>query len=235
MEAKQILEQLKSLGKESIKSVLIKHGAQEPFYGVKIEDLKVIQKKIKKDYTLSLELYDTGISDAMYLAGLIADESRMTKAEIQNWAEKANWAMLSEYAVPWVAAESQFGYELALEWIDSENEKLASSGWATLGSLVSIKPDTELNIKGIKALLLKVKKEIHQAPNRVCYTMNNFVIAVGSYIPDLTEEAIAIGSAIGKVTVNVGDTTCKVPFSPDYINKVKSKGTIGKKRKTAKC
>jgi 3-methyladenine DNA glycosylase AlkD len=235
METQEILAQLKSLGKESIKNVLIKHGAQEPFFGVKVEDLKVIQKKIKKDYILSMELYRTGISDAMYLAGLIADESKMSKEEIQNWADKAYWSMLNEYTVPWVASESKYGYELAMEWIDSDNEKLASCGWSTLASIVSIKPNSELNFNEMNSLLSRVKKEIQSAPNRVRYTMNNFVIAVGSYIPELTEEAISIGSSIGNVTVNLGDTSCKVPFSPDYINKVRAKGTIGKKRKTAKC
>ena len=74
MTIQEILEELKSYSNESIKKVLLKHGAKEPFYGVKIEDLKKIQKKIRKDYKIALELYNTGISDAMYLAGLIADD-----------------------------------------------------------------------------------------------------------------------------------------------------------------
>ena len=40
---------------------------------------------------------------------------------------------------------------------------------------------------------------------------------------------------IGKVSVDVGDTACKIPYAPDYIEKIKKRGTIGKKRKTAKC
>jgi 3-methyladenine DNA glycosylase AlkD len=86
MTSKEILTQLVSMGSESIKKVLIKHGAREPFYGVKVEELKKIQKKIKMDYKLSLELFDSGISDAMYLAGLIADAQQMTKADLQHWA-----------------------------------------------------------------------------------------------------------------------------------------------------
>ena len=58
---------------------------------MKIADLKVIQKKIKKDYELSLALYDTGNSDAMYLAGLIADPDRMTKADLKKWVKGAYW------------------------------------------------------------------------------------------------------------------------------------------------
>jgi hypothetical protein len=48
---------------------------------VKVEELKKIQKQIKKDYQLALDLYDTGVYDAMYLAGLIADDLKMSKKD----------------------------------------------------------------------------------------------------------------------------------------------------------
>ena len=49
----------------------------------------------------------------------------------------------------------------------------------------------------IEKLLNRVQKEIHSAKNRVRYTMNGFVISVGSYVPSLTAKAKAIGKAIG--------------------------------------
>jgi 3-methyladenine DNA glycosylase AlkD len=79
MTASEILEELKPLGSDGYKKVMYNHGAKEPFLGVKIEELKKIQKRIKRDYRLALELYDTGVYDAMYLAGLIADDPKMTE------------------------------------------------------------------------------------------------------------------------------------------------------------
>src|SRR5262245_4249851 len=81
MTAKDIVKQLSKLGNERYKATMVRHGAVEPYFGVSIEELKKFQKKIKKDYKLALELYDTGIGDAMYLAGLIADEAQMTKRD----------------------------------------------------------------------------------------------------------------------------------------------------------
>jgi len=49
MTAKEIVEELKALGAESIKKVLRNHGVREPFFGVKIGDMKKVQKRIKKD------------------------------------------------------------------------------------------------------------------------------------------------------------------------------------------
>src|SRR5438105_5026549 len=145
MTAAEIVDELRPLGRDSYKKVLLNHGIKEPFFGVKIEDLKKIQKRVKKDYQLALDLYDTGIYDAMYLAGLIADDAKMTKQDLQRWLDKANCAMLGEYTVPWVAAEGRHGRELALQWIDSDKEHVASAGWATLSSLVAIKDDAELD------------------------------------------------------------------------------------------
>ena len=235
MTAKEILEQLKPLGAESYKKVLRNHGVPEPFFGVKIEELKKFQKQIKKDYQLALDLYDTGNYDAMYLAGLIADDMKMTKKDLHHWAKTAHCDGIAEYTVPWVASESRFGNELALEWIESKEERIAATGWATLSSLVAIKSDDELEVAALKKLLARVAKAIHQQPNLVRYTMNGFVIAVGSYVRELTDAAIETAQKIGDVYVDMGDTSCKVPAAVAYIQKVQQRGTIGKKRKTAKC
>jgi len=235
MTLQEVMAELEAQGSEQTKKVLTKHGAREPFFGVKVEFLKKIQKKTKKDYKLALELYSTGNSDAMYLAGLIADETKMTKADLNKWAENAYWYMISDYTVAWVAAESQYGLELALEWIDSEKEFVASAGWATLSSLVALKDDAELDLKLISKLLDRVEKNIHSAKNRTRYTMNGFVISVGTYVVPLSEKAIEVGKKVGKISVNVGDTACKVPVAVDYIEKNRKMGRIGKKRKIARC
>ena len=80
-----------------------------------------------------------------------------------------------------------------------------------------------------------MQQKIHTAPDKVRYAMNGFVIAVGSYVQSLTALARQTGEKIGPVTVDMGNTACKVPFAPEYIDKVAARGSIGKKRKTVKC
>jgi 3-methyladenine DNA glycosylase AlkD len=235
MTAQEVLEQLKTLGSPSIKKVLLKHGASEPFYGVKVEDLKKIQKRIKQDHDLALELYETGISDAMYLAGLIADDARMTRNDLQRWVKQAYWSLHFEYTVPWVASGSTHGHDLALEWIDSRSEAIAAAGWATLSSLVAVKPDAALDLHELKGLLDRVCKTIHSEQNRVRYVMNGFVIAVGTYVEGLHEAALATAAGIGTVAVEMGGTACKLPGALESLQKVAAKAAVGKKRKTAKC
>lgn len=235
MTVETIMADLKANGNEGIKKILLKHGVKEPFFGVKVEYLKVIQKKVKKDYELSKGLYATGNADAMYLAGLIADENKMTKKDLSLWVKQAVSNNISGYTVPWIAAESNYGYELAMEWIDAKEEYIASAGWAALSSLVAIKPDSELDIPSIEKLLARVEKNIHKADNRVRQQMNLFIIAVGSYVVSLTDYAMDVAKKIGVVEVDMNGTSCKVPDAIEYIMKVKNKGVLGKKKKMARC
>ncbi|MBN8853789.1 MAG: DNA alkylation repair protein [Sphingobacteriales bacterium 50-39] len=235
MTVKEIMTQLESLGSQQIKNILLKHGVKEPFFGVKVGDMKPIQKRIKKDYQLAKDLYATGNADAMYLAGLIADDEKMTKKDLQTWVKNAVSNNINEYTVPWVAAEGQHGYELAMEWIDSKDPHIAAAGWSTLANLAALKPDNELDMTSLKVLLARVEKNIHAAPDRVRYWMNNFIICVGSYVVPLSAEAIAAAKRIGAVTVIMDGTSCKVPAAIDYIKKAKDKGSLGKKKKTVKC
>ena len=219
MTVQEIMDDLKAHGSDSIKKILLKHGVKEPFFGVKIEYMKPIQKKVKMDYQLAKDLYATGNADAMYLAGLIADDERMTRDDLQIWAKQAVSNNISEYTVPWVAAGSRNGFDLALEWIDSSQEYIAACGWSTLSNIVSLRPDSELDIAELKRLLDRVSKTIHTSANRVRSAMNAFLIALGTYVTPMSEEVIAAAKDIGAVVVVKEGTACKVPNAVEYIMK----------------
>jgi 3-methyladenine DNA glycosylase AlkD len=229
-----IMQELEALGSESIRKVLRKHGARDPFFGVRIGDMKPIVKRIKTNYQLALDLYDTGNYDAMYLAGLIADDARMTRKDLAKWAKNAQHGHCGS-TVSWVAAGSPVGLEMAREWIESKNEKLAAIGWSTWCSLLALKPNEELDMAELQKMLKLVQKTIHQAPDNVRYAMNMFVISLAIYVGPLRDAAIATAKKIGTVEVDMGDTSCQVPYAPDYIERARKRGVFDKKRKTVKC
>lgn len=231
----EVLKELEVFGDAQTKKTLTRHGAREPFFGVKVQDLKKILKKTKKNHELSLELYATGNSDAMYLAGLMADETQITKQQLEDWIGKAYWSYLNEYTVPFVASETPFGYELGTKWIESDDELIASAGWNTLAGYSSVNEDEKLDILAYDKLLDLVETKIHSAKNREKYTMNGFVIAIGGNITSLNGKAKEVAERIGKVSVDMNGTACKVPMAIDYIKKVEARGKVGVKRKTARC
>jgi 3-methyladenine DNA glycosylase AlkD len=232
-----ILAEMKKKGKANYQAIYERHGIpKERSFGVLTSELKKIQKTIKGQQKLAMELYATGKMEAMYLAGLVADGAKMTAKELNDWAASSHgMPMISEYTVPWVATENPAARELALKWIDSKQAPIASSGWFTYAGIVSTRPDEQLDLAEITSLLERIVKEISAAPNRVKYTMNGFVISVGSHVKPLLKEAKAAAKAIGKVNVDVGETECKIPFALEYIAKMEKSARLGKKRKTMKC
>jgi hypothetical protein len=159
----------------------------------------------------------------------------MTKKDLNRWVKTAIGGALACATVPWVAAGSNHGYEIALEWIESDKENVAVAGWGTLSSLVALKDDDDLDLAGLKRLLLRVRDTIHQQPDDVRLAMNSFLIAVGTYVQSLTDLAVQAATKVGPVSVDMGDTACKVPDAVEYIKKARGKGEIGKKKKTVKC
>ena len=233
---KQVMAELKKFGSEQTRKTYARHGADtSKMFGVKVGDLKAIAKKIKGNQDLACELYATGNYDAMYLAGIVADGAMMTKALLNTWVKNAAWRMISEYSVPGVASESKHCQDLALKWMKSKKEHVAACGWNTYAGLVATRPDDELDLDEIVKLLERIESEIDGVENRVKYVMNGFVISVGTYVKPLLKNAKQIAKSIGKVNVDVGDTSCKIPLATDYIAKVEKSGRIGKKRKSFKC
>ncbi|MAW60980.1 MAG: DNA alkylation repair protein [Planctomycetes bacterium] len=233
---KQVMAALKKQGNPERIQVFANHGAPpDQMFGVSVADMKVIAKQIKGKQELAYELYETGNGDAQYLAGMVADGAQMTKVRLDQWARKALWQMVSEYTVPWVASESKHAQALALKWMNARKEGVATSGWNTYSGMVTVTPDDELDLAEVDMLLDQIDEGIDDAMNRVRYTMNGFVIAVGTYVKPLSKKAKSIARRLGKVEVELGGTSCKVPLATEAISKAEKAGRAGKKRKTIKC
>jgi 3-methyladenine DNA glycosylase AlkD len=235
MTVEEVMTQLEALGSEQIKNIYANHGNVGHVLGVRIGDMKPIVKKLKGAQETALELFETGCMDAMYLAGLVADGAKMSKEQLERWAHNSTYSAIAENTVAWVAAESAHARELALKWIDSAEERVATTGWHTYDGILALWPDEQIDKAEVEALLERVEKTIHDSENRVRACMNGFIINVGTYAPSLVERAKQAAARIGKVQVDLGKTSCKVPDAIEYIEKVEKMGRTGKKRKTMKC
>jgi 3-methyladenine DNA glycosylase AlkD len=228
-----VMAELKKKATEQTRATYIRHGLPaDRMFGVSAADVKSIAKTIRGQQALACELFETGNTDAMYLAGTVADGSQMTRKQLNDWAEaSAGVPTVSEFTVPGLAVQNPLARELAMEWIASKKEHVASCGWCTYSGIVAVQPDEALNLAEIQKLLRTIAKDITGSANRVRYTMNSFVISVGTYVKPLLAEAKRVAKEIGVVYVDMGNTACKVPLATAYIEKVESLSRVGQKRK----
>lgn len=235
MELNEIMDELKSLGKERIKKNYMSNGAKEPVFGVTIKDMKPIFKKIKYNQSLAEQLYATGNYDAMYLAGMIAEPKKMIEEDFNRWMDGAYFYMISEFIVAVTLAETEIAFSVADRWIDSGEELEVAAGWSCYDWLLGTRKDSEFDKDKLLAMLNRVRDTIHNQPNRAKYAMNNFIISVGiSYLP-LHEEAKKIAQEVGKVDVFMGKKLCQSSVASEYIQNGVDKGNLGFKRKHVRC
>lgn len=232
-----VLADLKSKATENVRAIYLRHGAPpDHTLGTKTADMKTLARSIRKQQALACELYKTRVFEAMYLAGLVADGSLLTRSQLESFAElAAGRRMIYECTVPWLAVENPHARDLARAWVQSAREHIASAGWCTWSGIVALTPDDQLDLAEIERLLESIPRKIGKAPNRVRANMNSFVIAVGTHVAPLLKKAIAVAEKLGDVDVDVGDTACEIPNARDRIAKNQSGGRAGRKRKTIRC
>jgi 3-methyladenine DNA glycosylase AlkD len=66
--------------------------------GVGVPQVRAIAKKIGINHALAAELWDTEIHEARLLASLVADPSKLTADEMENWARGFDsWAVCDAF------------------------------------------------------------------------------------------------------------------------------------------
>ena len=68
---------------------------------------------------------------------------QLTQEGRLKWVKNATCDWVAEYTVPWVASASPHGRAMALKWMESKDETIASAGWQTYSSRVAIKEDAD--------------------------------------------------------------------------------------------
>jgi 3-methyladenine DNA glycosylase AlkD len=81
MNAVEILAALKKFGKPQTAAIYKRHGAGDNVFGTLTSEIDKLQKKIKVDHTLAMELWRTGNAEARILALQVSDPQRLTRAD----------------------------------------------------------------------------------------------------------------------------------------------------------
>jgi 3-methyladenine DNA glycosylase AlkD len=224
------LATLKKQGSAQTRKTYARHGVGENQFGVSYANLKALTKQIKCDQALAEGLWASGNHDARILALMVADPAAFTSALLDRWAREVdNYVIAGEFGK--LAAKTKHAQAKAAKWIKSPRELIATIGWSIYCHLAM--DDATLGDDDCRALLATIERDIHGAPNRVRYVMNNALIGLGVRNATLTPLALATAARIGHVEIDHGDTSCKTPDAATYI--AKTLAHQGRKSKRAGC
>ena len=217
MSLAEVMHALEKAGSAQTRKTYARHGAKGPMFGVSFATLSALQKRIRVDHGLALELWDTGNLDARNLAMKIAEPAVMKSSDLDRWARENEFAMCALY-IGSLAAESPLGAAKVREWLAATDGKLRAAGWTLVGILAN--RDEATPDETFAERLQQIEKSIHSAPNAEKYAMNGALIAIGGRSAALRKAACAAARRIGKVDVDHGDTSCQTPDAVPCIDKL---------------
>ena len=217
MNAVEILATLKKLGKPQTAAIYKRHGAGDNVFGALTSDIAKLQKKIKVDHTLAMELWRTGNAEARILALQVSDPQRLTRADADRLLRDGQTHFLGWYLAG-LLGRSPIAGETMRSWMASPEEITREMGYSILSVILKEEPDSLSDAEAGK-ILKTIENEIHASPNWARYAMNGALISIGVFKPSCRDKAIDAALRIGKVEVDHGETTCKTPDAVVYIEK----------------
>lgn len=222
MTSKDILASLKKAGKPQTAAIYKRHGTGDNVFGTLTSEIAKLQKQIKVDHALALELWKTGNAEARMLALQIADPQKVTAALAARFLADGPVRFLGLYLAALIA-RSPIADRTMRAWMKSADEYTRETGYNILSARLRDNADAISDADAGK-VLVTIERQIHKSPNWARYAMNNAVIAIGVWRPRVRPDAVAAARRIGTVDVNHGETTCKTPEAVSYIEKAAKRG-----------
>lgn len=217
MNPEEVLATLRELGKPQTAAIYRRYGAGEQVFGVLTSEIAKLQKRIKVDHALALELWKTRNPEARVLALLVADAQKLTRSDAERLVEEGPVRFVGCYLSA-LLARSPIAEETMRAWMASRDEDRREMGYGILGARLKDDPDS-VSDADAERVLATIEQEIHRSPNWARYAMNGALIAIGIYKPALREQATEAARRIGKVAVDHGETYCKTPDAVAHIAK----------------
>jgi 3-methyladenine DNA glycosylase AlkD len=213
----EVLALLKKAGKPQTAAIYKRHGSGDNVFGVLTSEIAKLQKKIKVDHALALELWKTGNAEARILAMQIADPEKLSPDEADELAAAPTHQFTAYYLCALLARSSMAPKKMGA-WMKSRTEAIREAGFHLLAHRLKLDPVSVSDAEAEK-ILQTIEREIHGSPNRARHTMNGALIAIGVSKPSLRKKAIDAAKRIGKVEVDHGETDCTTPEAAAYIEK----------------
>jgi 3-methyladenine DNA glycosylase AlkD len=200
-----------------VAAIYKRHGSGDNVFGTLTSEIARLQKKIKVDHELAMELWKTGNAEARILALQVADPDKLDRAAADRLLQEGGGWFLGGY-LSGLVARSPIAEETMRAWMKSPDEVTREMGYGIFGARLKDDPGSVSDADAEK-VLATIEKEIHRSPNWARYAMNAALIGIGIYKPALRSKAIEAARRIGKVEVDHGETYCKTPDAAPYIEK----------------
>ena len=214
MTKNEILEILCHLSNEKRKQMYIKNGASENTYGVLLGELRKLAKGLGKNHNLALELWQSGNTDAQWIACMLFEGEKLSLDEARSMVSELTYSDIIDKFIGEVICNSQYVDILAEEWSTSSKDNLGRAGWKLIVYKIS---NGKLTNAEIEEILRTIEIELQVASPGKQWAMNHALCQIGIVYPEFTEECITLGETLGVYKDLKVAKGCTSAYAPNWI------------------
>jgi len=131
-----VLEQLKAKAKSDQLEGMSHFGiVGDQRMGVSVPDMRKIAKGFGKDHQLALDLWDTGIPEAMIVAGMVAEPDKLTEAQMEAWVVDINSWDICDQVCMHLFEKTPLAEKKIYDWSQREEEFVKRTAYALIACL----------------------------------------------------------------------------------------------------
>jgi 3-methyladenine DNA glycosylase AlkD len=163
-------------------------------FGWSTPALKKLAREIGKDHALAERLWSTGILEARYLAGLVAERQRVTERLMEDWVKDFDsWAVCDGTCLN-LFRYTPFAYRKCGEWSARREEFVKRAAFALMACLAV--SDKAASNQTFLRLLPVIKREAGDERNYVRKAVNWALRQIGKRNRQLNRAAIEVAQQV---------------------------------------
>ena len=216
----EVMAELAALEDPKMRAVNERHGDD---HGVNLTKLRGVAKSLKTQHDLAGQLWDTGDTAARLVALLICRPKQYSAPQLDAMLRSARIPKVHDWLVNYVVKNNAHVEELRTAWFDDPDPVVASAGWALTSDRVAKSPEG----LDLTDLLDLVEANMKSAPDRLQWSMNECLAAIGINHPEHRARAIDIGERLEVLKDYPTPPNCTSPFAPIWITEIVRRRTGG--------
>ena len=162
--------------------------------GVSIPFLRKTARKIGKNHSLAMQLWNSGIHEARILAALVEEPGMVTEKQIETWVKDFDSWDVCDQVCSNLFDKTPFAYAKAIEWSGSDREFVKRAGYVLMACLAvhDKKADDEKFMKFFPLIV----KGANDERNFVKKAVNWALRQIGKRNSNLNNEAVKTAEKI---------------------------------------
>jgi hypothetical protein len=179
-------------------------------FGIGLTQLRKIARQIGKDHGLAAQLWDTDNHDARVISLLIDDPKQLTREQVENQVQGVRAGMLAHVfsSCDATLAKSPLAFDLAREWIQSDDPLRRQCGYGLVYELSKNKKLKELTDDFFIDCINRIRRNFDRAGIPEKMSIGTALMGIGKRNKSLNATALELARLISPIDFNESNGKC---------------------------